>query len=100
MIFQINAILLLHFRQFSIIIRNVCKKATQSLKGMVAMNNMENTRDDSVLYVLTAVIAALSFLMGFIAGTALTKAVTVKKHKNCCGEFDVNEYVRSLGFDE
>ena len=64
------------------------------------MNNNENNENYSVLYALAAVIAVLSFAIGFIAGTAATKAVMSRKYKHCCGKFDVNEYVRSLNFDE
>ena len=64
------------------------------------MNSNENNKNYSVLYVFAAVIAVLSFAAGFIAGTAVTRAVMSRKYKHCCGKFDVNEYVRSLNCDE
>ena len=62
------------------------------------MNNCENKETNSVLPVVVLIITALSFILGFIAGAAVTRAVT---KKNCsCGEFDADEYVRSLNFED
>ncbi len=62
------------------------------------MCNCENKENNSVLPVVVLIIAALSFIIGFIAGSAVTKSVS---KKNCsCGEFDADEYVRSLNFDD
>ncbi|MCD7731128.1 MAG: hypothetical protein LUI05_06510 [Oscillospiraceae bacterium] len=70
------------------------------------MCNCENDENDSFFTVVITVVAVLSFVLGVIAGSAVTKAALkggkkVKKFssRDNNGSFNADEYVRSLNLD-
>ncbi len=73
---------------------------------MCNCENAENTEYISVLPFVITVLAALSFILGFIAGISAARKIYGKRRSKLkktvttdYGDFDADEYVRSLNFD-